>query len=92
MNQQRPFTLSERTRDADAKKAARASREATRAALKSRRATLEVQAALEGFAPGVLNDEEQEWALTDPDLAKFLVMCSQKELDRMRAERAQKAA
>jgi lipoate-protein ligase A len=92
MNQQAVFQVSAESRRQDAAKAARANRASTKAALKSRASTLEVMAALEDFVPGVLNEEEQEWALTDPELAKFLAMCSQKELDRMRAERTYKAA
>jgi hypothetical protein len=91
MNQQAVFQVSAESRRQDAAKAVNY-REAAKAALKSRASTLEVMAALEDFVPGVLNEEEQEWALKDPELAKFLSMCSQKELDRMRAERTYKAA
>jgi hypothetical protein len=90
MNQGRVFQVSQQTLREDAAKAVRANREATKAALKSRLASLEVQAALEDFVPGTLNAEEQRWALEDPEMAKFLAMCSQKELDRMREERAYK--
>jgi hypothetical protein len=90
MNEQRVFQVSEQTRRADAAKAARANRASTKAALKSRASTLEVMAALEGFVPGVLNAEEQAWALADPEFAKFLAMCSDEELERMREERAYK--
>jgi hypothetical protein len=92
MNQGRVFQVSQQTLREDAAKAARGKREATKAALKSRASALEVQAALEDFVPGILNEEEQAWAEADPELAKFLAMCSQKELDRMRAERAYKKA
>jgi len=87
MNQGRVFQVSEQTLRQDAAKAARANREATRAALKSRASTLEVMAALEDFIPGKLTPEEEEWASSDPELAKFLSMCSEKELVRMREER-----
>lgn len=87
MNQQCVFQLSEQTRNADAKKAARANREVTRAALKSRASTLEVQQALEGFIPGELNEEEQAMADADPEIARLFKLCSAKEIERMRAER-----
>ena len=48
--------------------------------------------AIDDFEPGALNEEELAWAAKDPELAKLLAMCSQKELERMREDRAYKAA
>lgn len=88
MNQKCVFQLSEQTRREDAAKAVRA----VKTALKSRASSREVQAALEGFVAGELNEEEKLWAEQDPELAKLLAMCSQVELNRMREDRAYKAA
>lgn len=43
----------------------------------------------EDFVAGELNEEEKLWAESDPELAKFLAMCTAKELASMRRDREQ---
>ena len=65
---------------------------ALKAAYKLAAVDAAIMSAVEEFEPGALNEEELAWAAQDPELAKLLAMCSQKELERMREDRAYKAA
>lgn len=65
---------------------------ALKQAYKSAAVDAAIMSAIDEFEPGVLNEEELAWAAQDPELAELLAMCSQKELERMREDRAYKAA
>jgi hypothetical protein len=86
MNQKNIFRPSAELSDRFAALEARAERDALKTALKAHAYDIDLG---EDFVPGVLNDEELAMIEADPELAKFLAMCTEKELRSMRRDREQ---